>query len=321
MTSLRIVFMGTPEFSVASLAAINEHSSHQVVGVVTIPDKPTGRGQKISESAVKKYAIEKNLPVLQPVKLKDTGFLEALSAFRADLFVVIAFRMLPKEVWSMPPKGTINLHGSLLPQYRGAAPINRAIMNGEQETGVTTFFINEQIDTGEILLSEKISISPDEDAGSLHDRMKEIGATLIVRTLDVIAQDHIIPISQTTLAHGELLREAPKIFRDDCLINWENPTQLIYNQIRGLSPYPTAFTVLKDKDGNSKNMKIYKTCVTTLEGRQLNPKELYVDTKNNLFIGGKDGLLELLEVQLEGKKRMKASELLNGFDINAFKIE
>lgn len=315
MNSLRIVFMGTPEFAAASLAALHESSPHQVVGVVTVPDKPAGRGQKVLESAVKKYASQIQIPILQPEKLKNETFLDDLRHLNADVFVVIAFRMLPKEVWTIPPKGTINLHGSLLPQYRGAAPINRAVMNGERTTGVTTFFINEAIDTGALLLCEKIDIADDEDAGSLHDRMKEIGADVLLKTLDAVAKNTIQPVLQSEIKLNEPLKEAPKIFREDCVIDWNNSAEQIFNQIRGLSPYPAAFSYIENADKEQKTLKIFKTKI--IPERILKPGAILVSDKR-LFIGTNDAALELLELQMEGKKRMSAQDFLNGFDIAAF---
>lgn len=318
MNSLRIVFMGTPEFAVASLAAIHETSQHQVVGVVTVPDKPAGRGQKVLESAVKKYASQKmQIPILQPEKLKDETFIDKLRRLDADVFVVIAFRMLPKAVWTIPPRGTINLHGSLLPQYRGAAPINRVVMNGEKSTGVTTFFINETIDTGALLLREEISIADDEEAGALHDRMKEIGAILLLKTLDAVAKDAVQPILQSEIEPNEPLKEAPKIFREDCVINWNDSAENIFNQIRGLSPYPAAFAYLENADKEQKTLKIFKTKI--MPDNALRPGEIAVVGKR-LFIGTNTATLELLEVQMEGKKRMSAQDFLNGFDITTFKM-
>lgn len=317
---MRIVFMGTPEFAVASLDAMNKHSKHEIVGVVTVPDKPSGRGQNLSESAVKKYAREQHIPVLQPEKLRDSNFLNTLKSWNADLFVVVAFRWLPREVWSIPEYGTINLHGSLLPQYRGAAPINRAVMNGETETGVTTFLIDKEIDTGKILLSERISIASDENAGSVHDRMMVVGANLLLKTVDGLAAQNIVPKSQETLmSNSENLKSAPKIFREDCQIDWNQEAQTIYNQIRGLSPYPGAFTTLKNENGAIRTLKIFQVADHFLENENNLSGTLKID-KSRLFIACKNALLELLDVQIDGKKRMKTADFLRGIDIKSFII-
>ncbi len=253
MNKLRIVFMGTPEFAVPSLNKLYE-AGYDIAGVITAPDKPAGRGMKLSESAVKKYALEKNLKILQPAKLKDPGFIKELEALKADVQVVVAFRMLPEAVWNMPPLGTINLHGSLLPQYRGAAPINWAIINGEKETGVTTFKLKHEIDTGDILLQQKIKIEEDETAGSLHDKMMDVGADLLLQTINQLEQGTIKEVPQNspfTIDHSPPPL-APKIFTEMCEINWNKNVKDIYNFIRGLSPYPAAFTYL-----NGKKLKIF----------------------------------------------------------------
>jgi len=315
--------MGTPEFAVSSLDAIHLRSSHEIVGVVTILDKPFGRGQILTPCAVKKYAVEHQLPVLQPEKLKDPAFLHQLKLWNADVFVVVAFRMLPAEVWKMPPMKTINLHASLLPQYRGAAPINRAIMNGETETGVTTFFINEAIDTGNILFSEKMSIGADEDAGSLHDRMKAIGAELVVKTLNAIAQDNIHPLSQEHLflSEDEQLKTAPKIHSSDCVIDWYRQAKDIFNQIRGLSPYPAAFTFLKHENGTFRTLKIYKAKISNQNFTDNISGTIKIsDNKKQCFIAAKNAWIELLEVQIDGKKRMSTDEFLRGFDLSEYTI-
>jgi methionyl-tRNA formyltransferase len=300
-----IIFMGTPEFAVASLHALLQNG-FRVVAVVTAPDKPAGRGLKLSESAVKRYATQRNIPVLQPIKLKDPQFHEQLISFRADLQIVVAFRMLPEIVWSMPPLGTINLHGSLLPQYRGAAPINRAIMNGETKTGVTTFKLQQEIDTGNILLMEEIAIGPDETAGELHDRMKETGADLVVQTVRGLMDGTLKEKPQDLIDHTGL-KTAPKIFATDCEINWEYPIQKIYNQIRGLSPFPGAFTIL-----NGKNCKIFRS---RMEKNNLSGKlgTMETDGKNWLRYSGADGYIYLEEIQLEGKKKMEIADFLRGY--------
>ncbi|WP_316849616.1 methionyl-tRNA formyltransferase [Pedobacter agri] len=299
---MKIVFMGTPDFAVASLDALVQ-ANFDVVAVITAPDKPAGRGQKMNESAVKRYAIEKNIPVLQPEKLKNPEFLEQLKAYQADLQVVVAFRMLPEVVWNMPPKGTINLHGSLLPQYRGAAPINHAIINGEKESGVTTFFLTHEIDTGAIIQSASTPISDEETAGDLHDKLMHIGAELLVKTVTAIEKGDYTEQPQP---QNDVLKHAPKIFKDDCKINWNNSSQQIFNLIRGLSPYPTAFTLLNDK-----TLKIFKA--------ELEDKEpaivaggFLTDGKTYLKFATKDGFIKLLDIQYEGKKRMAIEDFLRG---------
>jgi methionyl-tRNA formyltransferase len=304
-----IIFMGTPEFAVASLHALLENG-FRVSAVVTAPDKPAGRGLKLSESAVKRYAIQKNLPVLQPVRLKDPAFNDQLKSFQPDVQVVVAFRMLPEAVWSMPPLGTINLHGSLLPQYRGAAPINRAIMNGESKTGVTTFKLQQEIDTGNILLKEEISIGPDETAGELHDRMKEIGAALVVKTIRGMADGSLQEKPQPIIDTASL-KMAPKIFTADCEIKWEDTIQKIYNQIRGLSPFPGAFTLLE-----SKICKIFHSRME-IHSQYGNRGKMETDGKTWLRFSASDGYIYIEEMQLEGKKRMGIADFLRGYKFKA----
>lgn len=294
--------MGTPDFAVASLDALVQ-ANFDVVAVVTAPDKPAGRGQKLNESAVKKYAVEKGIPVLQPEKLKNPEFIAELKSYQADLQVVVAFRMLPEVVWNMPPKGTINLHGSLLPQYRGAAPINHAIINGEKESGVTTFFLTHEIDTGNIILSDRIAIANDETAGDLHDKLMYIGANLLVKTLKAIEAGEIN--EQPQPQSGEL-KHAPKIFKDDCKIDWNNEAQTVYNLIRGLSPYPTAFTFLNDK-----TLKVFKAEIEDKEPGIVAGGFL-TDGKTYLKFAAKDGFIKLLDIQYEGKKRMLIEDFLRG---------
>ena len=298
----RIVFMGTPEFAVASLDALIK-AQHNVVGVITAPDKPAGRGMKINESAVKKYAREHSLNILQPEKLKNPEFLSQLKALNADLQVVVAFRMLPAAVWNMPPMGTVNVHASLLPKYRGAAPINWAIINGEKETGVTTFKLTHEIDTGNILLQKKISIADDDDAGILHDKLKDAGAELLIKTIDGLVNENIKEQPQS----NEASVHAPKLNTDTSKINWNLPVESIYNLIRGLSPYPAAFTILKGKV-----FKIYKS-----EFKLVNPSnppgEFETDHKTYLRFAGADGYIYAKNVQAEGKKRMDVVEFLRGF--------
>jgi methionyl-tRNA formyltransferase len=304
-----IIFMGTPEFAVASLHALLENG-FRVAAVVTAPDKPAGRGLKLSESAVKRYAIQKNLPVLQPVKLKDPAFHEQLKSFQPDIQIVVAFRMLPEAVWSMPPLGTINLHGSLLPQYRGAAPINRAIMNGESKTGVTTFKLQQEIDTGNILLMEEISIGPDETAGELHDRMKEIGAGLVVKTIRGLI-DGTLQEKPQAMVDTAGLKMAPKIFATDCEIQWEDKIQKIYNQIRGLSPFPGAFTLL-----DSKICKIFRSRMALNNQPGITGK-METDGKTWLRYSASDGYIYIEEMQLEGKKKMDIADFLRGYRFKA----
>ncbi|MET4140134.1 methionyl-tRNA formyltransferase [Pedobacter sp. UYP1] len=299
---MKIVFMGTPDFAVASLNALAE-AGFDIVGVVTAADKPAGRGQKLQESAVKKYAVEKGLKVLQPLKLKDPDFIEELKALNADLHVVVAFRMLPEVVWNMPAKGTINLHGSLLPQYRGAAPINHAIINGEKESGVTTFFLKHEIDTGDVIFSETVPIAEDDTAGDLHDHLMEAGAGLLVKTVKAIeANDYK---EQPQIFSAEL-KHAPKIFKEFCKVDWNNSAKTIYNLIRGLSPYPTAFAEL-----NEKTIKIFKATFEEITP-SVSPGMFITDGKSYLKFAAQDGYISLLDVQYEGKKRMMADEFLRG---------
>ncbi len=303
---LRIVFMGTPEFAVASLDALL-HAGQEVVAVVTSPDKPAGRGRHMQQSAIKQYAAAHGIPVLQPEKLKSPDFITALREIGADLQVVVAFRMLPEVVWSMPPKGTINLHASLLPQYRGAAPINHAVINGETESGVTTFLLQHDIDTGHILLQQRVSIGPMDTAGELHDQLMETGAQLLVRTVEELAADSLRPIPQEQLAEAGPLKHAPKIFKEDCLVNWDNRVATIYNKIRGLSPYPTAFTYL-----NGKTLKIFKaTPEQTIPSHQ--PGECVTDEKSWLKFACRDGYIRVDELQLEGKQRNLTEPFLRGY--------
>lgn len=303
---MRIIFMGTPEFAVPSLNKLYE-AGYDIVGVVTAPDKPAGRGMQLSESAVKKYAVENNLSVLQPEKLKDPVFIETLQSMNADLQVVVAFRMLPEIVWNMPPLGTINLHASLLPQYRGAAPINWAIINGEKQTGVTTFKLQHQIDTGNILLQEKIPVADDETAGSLHDKMMYTGAQLLLQTIRQIENGTIQEMVQPSTADLSVLKSAPKIFNETCEINWNQPIDKIYNLIRGLSPYPTAFTYLDEK-----KLKIFSSeKEKTNESNE--PGKILTDYKTFLKFCATDGYISLKEIQLEGKKRMNIQDFLRGY--------
>ncbi len=307
MRDLRIVFMGTPDFAVQTLRAIVE-AGYKVVGVITAPDKPAGRGRKLQESAVKKYAIEQDLKVLQPVNLKAEDFLEELRSLEANLQVVVAFRMLPKVVWAMPEYGTFNLHASLLPQYRGAAPINWAIINGETETGVSTFFIDDRIDTGEMIMQEKINIQEGESAGELHDKLMVTGAHLVLKTLEAIQEGPVKTTSQKEAAH---LRSAYKLTRENTRIDWDEPLDKIFNLVRGLSPYPTAWTMLKN--GNDEVMlKIYKSEPEKVE-HTYSTGEIVQEGKK-VKVAVKNGFLELKEIQLPGKRKMSVKDLLNGYE-------
>jgi methionyl-tRNA formyltransferase len=313
---LRIVFMGTPEFAVTILDKLVA-SQLNVVGVVTTPDKPAGRGQKLHESAVKQYAVQSNLPVLQPEKLKADDFLQELAALNADVFVVVAFRMLPEVVWAMPPKGTFNLHGSLLPQYRGAAPINWAIINGESKTGVTSFFLTHEIDTGSIILQREMPIGPNETAGELHDRMMHVGADVVYETLELIATNQAIASPQDIA--GVDLKHAPKIFRPDCRIDWTKDALAIHNQIRGLSPYPAAWTEIREASGLVKQLKLFSTEVAAFVSSST---EITFEVNKDaitVHLPGRKALL-IHELQLEGKRRMTSKEFSLGFDLGPCKI-
>ena len=311
--SLRIVFMGTPEFAVASLDALVK-AGYNVVGVVTAPDKPAGRGMKLNESAVKKYAMQHGLKVLQPEKLRNPDFLEELKSLNAGLQVVVAFRMLPEVVWSMPRLGTINLHGSLLPQYRGAAPINWAVINGEKVTGVTTFKLKQEIDTGNLLLQESFQIGDDESAGEVHDKMKDIGAQLLVKTVKGLAEGTLKETPQSSIVnsedYGASLKHAPKLFSETCKIDFGKPVEEVHNLVRGLSPFPGAFTYL-----NGKMVKILKskkeTTLPTIPAGQFE-----TDKKTFLKFACADGYIHVTELQLEGKRRMTVEEFLRGYKFN-----
>lgn len=304
--------MGTPDFAVASLDAIVK-AGYDVAAVVTVPDKPAGRGQKLSLSAVKEYALAHNRPILQPEKLKDENFLSALRQLNADVFVVVAFRMLPEVVWSMPPKGTFNLHGSLLPQYRGAAPINRAVMNGEKETGVTTFFIEKEIDTGKIIFSKKTQIGENETAGEVHDRLMLIGGELVVKTLRAIETNNYKQTAQAEFVkEGMLLNSAPKIFKDDCRINWNNNVNDIHNHIRGLSPYPTAFTEFVSPAGEKYSVKLFR-CEKELKEHSLANGAITSNNRDHIYIAANGGFISVKELQLSGKKKLSVKDFLLGF--------
>ncbi len=309
---MRVVFMGTPDFAVSSLDAIC-HSSHEVVGVVTVPDRPTGRGLKMTSSAVKQYAEQHGLPILQPEKLRDPQFLEDLKAWQADIFVVVAFRMLPQCVWAMPPQGTFNLHASLLPQYRGAAPINWAILNGERETGVTTFMLNERIDEGRMLLQRRCDISDSDTAETLHDRLAEMGRSLVVETLDGIESHSLTPFSQPVVENPNL---APKIFKADCAIPWDKSGEEIYNFVRGLSPYPAATMSLISPTGAELSFKIYE--VTFVQQNDAEKGMVDTDGKHYLRVGVSDGFINILSLQPNGKRRMTIEEFLRGYNVSDY---
>ena len=320
MKNLRIVFMGTPEFAVATLGSLLMNGFN-VVGVVTAPDKPSGRGRKMSKSAVKQFAEFSNLPkIIQPLDLKDPEFINSLQKLNADLFIVVAFRMLPVEVWKMPPLGTINLHASLLPDYRGAAPINHAIINGETTTGVTTFMIDEKIDTGNILLREEVPIFPFENAGDLHDRLMKLGARLVIRTITDIVENRVRELPQTKLiSRGNPANLAPKIHPNDCIIDWNKNVSKIHNLVRGLAPYPCAKSWFKS-DSTSLSFKIFES-QPEIASHINKPGTILSDGKNFIRIGCKDGFLNIVSLQLEGKKRMSTFEFLKGFRIADFTIQ
>lgn len=314
--NLRIIFLGTPEFAVESLRTLVENG-YNVVAVITMPDKPGGRGYKIQPSPIKQYAVDNDLKLLQPENLKDEQFLSELRDLKADLQVVVAFRMLPEVVWNMPSKGTFNLHSSLLPQYRGAAPINWAIMNGENETGVTTFFLSHEIDTGEIIFREKTEISETDNAESLHDRLMVMGAKLVKKTVDAIIENNISPIPQSELINeNSVLKQAPKIFKDTCRIDWNKNSEELYNFIRGLSPYPAAWTIFVNSEGEQFRFKIFSAekLESTTES-SLPAGTIKSDNKTFIDVAVKDGFLRLIDIQMSGKKRMNVIDLLNGFSI------
>jgi methionyl-tRNA formyltransferase len=304
---LKIVFMGTPEFAVPMLEVL-ANSEHEVVGVITAPDKPAGRGMQLVESDVKQYAKAQSLHILQPEKLKNENFLEELKSLNADLFVVVAFRMLPEVVWSMPPMGTINLHASLLPQYRGAAPINWAIIKGEKETGVTTFFIQQEIDTGKIIFQEKIPIRHDENVGELYNELMQLGAKVLIKTVDAIAEGNYPQIPQD---HITDIKHAPKIFKETCRIDWSKDVDKVYNFIRGLSPYPAAFTMLEGKV-----FKILSAVKSSVASDGNETKGYETDEKTFLRFKANKGWIEVKECQMEGKKKMTVEEFLRGYKIS-----
>lgn len=302
---LRIIFMGTPEFAVASLDALLKAGCN-IIAVITVPDKPAGRGMELQESAVKKYALQNNLPVLQPEKLRNPEFISELRRLNADLQICVAFRMLPEIVWNMPPMGTINLHGSLLPKYRGAAPINWAVINGEKETGVTTFKLKHEIDTGNILLQESFPISDADNAGAVHDTMKQIGAALLVKTVKGLSEAGLKEIPQLVSGNGSI-PHAPKITTETCLIHFDKPVDEVHNLIRGLSPYPAAFTFF-----NNKKLKIFTTG-KIYQMPNIETGSYKIDGKSSLLFACANGYLDVKELQIGGKKRMQIEDFLRGY--------
>lgn len=312
----RIVFMGTPSFAVGVLDRMLEEGMH-VVSVVTAVDKPSGRGQQLSQSAVKQFALEKNLPLLQPERLKDEEFINTLQELRPDIFIVVAFRMLPTQVWTIPPKGTINLHASLLPNYRGAAPINWAIINGEKETGVTTFFIEHTIDTGNIIEQTTVPITFDETAGTLHDKLMHAGADLVAHTVALITRNEIESISQSTRIKGNE-KSAPKLFKEDGKIDWTKTTLENHNHIRGLSPYPGAWCTIVSEQGEYRNLKVHKA---TPSSKPTNDSLEILQEGTSLFFPCRDGYLEILELQIEGKRKMTTKEFLVGNSLQNYRVK
>lgn len=319
--NIRIVYMGTPDFAVAPLKHLIENN-YNVVGVITTADKPAGRGKKIHESAVKKYAKEQGLTILQPSKLKDPEFNKQLADLKPDLQIIVAFRMLPEIVWQLPKLGTFNLHASLLPQYRGAAPINWAIINGEKTTGITTFLLDKEIDTGKILLQEEIEITDTDNVGSLHDKMMGKGAKLVVKTVNLITEGNISPKLQKELISDiSTLKPAPKIFKNDCKINWEQNGKKTYDFIRGLSPYPAAWTVFQNINGDKiLTAKIFET-EWIEEKHDFLQSEIDSDKKTYFYIAVPDGFISVKSIQLEGKKRMNIADFLRGFDVENYLID
>ncbi|RDV15757.1 methionyl-tRNA formyltransferase [Pontibacter diazotrophicus] len=304
---LRIVFMGTPDFAVPTLQTLVEHR-YNVVAVITAPDKPAGRGQKLHQSPVKEYAVSQNIPVLQPTNLKAESFLDELRSYKANLQIIVAFRMLPEVVWAMPELGSFNIHGSLLPQYRGAAPINWAIINGEKETGVTSFFLKHEIDTGDLIFQERVPILEEDDFGSVYEKLKYEGARLALRTVQAIERDEVQPQPQVTSAET---KHAPKIYKETCEINWNQPAQQVRNFIRGLSPYPAAWTRFNDKI-----FKIFRTEALENMDYGLAPGQLKTDNKTFLHVQTAAGAISVLDLQMEGKKRMPVQDLLRGYTFN-----
>jgi methionyl-tRNA formyltransferase len=314
MEKIRIAYFGTPEFAASQLEAILK-SGYEVAVVVTMPDKPAGRGRKIQYSEVKKTALEHGLPLLQPEKLKDPTFLEQLASYQANLFIVVAFRMLPAVVWLMPELGTFNLHASLLPQYRGAAPINFAIINGETETGLTTFFLNEEIDKGAVIMREKVSIRPDETAGELHDELMVLGNKLVVETIQKIENNDVQALPQETLSENQPLKPAPKITKEFCNIDWSQDCQTVYNHIRGLSPYPAAHTQLVSESGEVIDLKVYNSEIEACTP-DVAVGNVVTDNKKYLKIALSDGFIHLIQVQQAGKKALPIADFLRGTPLN-----
>lgn len=310
---MRIIYFGTPEFAASQLEAILA-AGYEVAAVVTTPDKPAGRGKQMRASEVKECALRYGLPVLQPERLKDDGFVEQLRTFNADLFVVVAFRMLPEVVWNMPPKGTINLHASLLPQYRGAAPINHAIMNGETETGLTTFFLDKEIDTGAMIMKEKVAIGEKMNAGELHDTLMKLGNKVIVETIKMIEEGKVNALSQKAIIEQENieLKPAPKIFKEDCYIDWSRPAKDIYNFVRGLSPYPAAHAKIQNPNGEILDLKIFETEIASKSAENSEPYMLKTDGKTFLEVVLSDFCIRIIEIQQAGKRQMPIAEFLRG---------
>ena len=326
---LRIVYMGTPDFAVEALRQLVE-GGYNVVGVITMPDKPAGRGHKIQYSPVKQYALEQNLPLLQPEKLKDEAFVQALREWKADLQIVVAFRMLPEVVWSMPRLGTFNLHASLLPQYRGAAPINWAVINGDTETGITTFFLKHEIDTGEVIQQVRVPITDTDNVEIVHDKLMMLGGKLVVETVDAILNGVVKPVPQEEMAIVGELRPAPKIFKETCRIDWKQPVKKVYDFIRGLSPYPAAWSELVSPEGEVVVVKIFETeKYIRNEGKRCRNSRgcfckvgsIETDGKKYIKVAVPDGFVSVLSLQLPGKKRLKTDELLRGFRLtNEYKM-
>jgi len=318
---LRIIYMGTPEFAVEPLRAIIQ-AGYNILAVITAPDKPAGRGQKLHLSPVKEFALKNDIRILQPLSLKNPEFIDELKSLNANLQVVVAFRMLPEIVWQMPEYGTLNLHASLLPQYRGAAPINHAIMNGETETGLTTFFIEKEIDTGNIILSRKLPILPSDDAGTLHEKLRVAGGDVMLETLKLIETSNVVALSQQINSTDQsLLKQAPKIYKSDCIINWTLPCEKIHNLVRGLSPFPGAFTYLIIDNEVRKQIKIFKTSFMLIETSG-SPGTIITDNKNSFSLIASNGMIIIEELKMEGKKRMKTAEFLHGVQISSqFRFE
>lgn len=316
---LRIVYMGTPDFAVEALRCLMD-GGYNVVGVITMPDKPAGRGHQIQYSPVKQYALSQNLPLLQPERLKEEGFVEALRQWKADLQIVVAFRMLPEVVWNMPRLGTFNLHASLLPQYRGAAPINWAVINGDTETGITTFFLQHEIDTGEVIQQVPVPIADTDNVEVVHDKLMHLGGRLVVETVDAILAGTVKPIAQEAMAVVGELRPAPKIFKETCRIHWNQPMKRVYDFVRGLSPYPAAWSELVNPAGEAVVMKIFET-EKLPEHHSFTPGTVLTDGKTYLKVAVADGFIGVLALQLPGKKRLRIEELLRGFRLSdAYKM-